>query len=197
MSTLIVAAQFTEAAGQPAETLALAEIDLYLTRIHNTTGVDSVVWDGTQHPTVEIDNCGTYARLYITADLDTYTYFVSARYTGATVLDTDYVIGASGRCESILTVVGEAAVAAATCACVVGPGAIAKVYTITNSVTGLPLADVNVWATTDLAGLNTVASGVTNAIGQITFFFDSGVTYYMWRQKDGFTFTNPDIEVMP
>jgi len=96
MSTLVVAAQFTQSTGQPATGLALASIDLYLTRVHNTTGVDSVVWDGTQNPTVEIDNVGSYARLYTDADLHTYTYFCMAQYTGATVLDRDYVMGAVG-----------------------------------------------------------------------------------------------------
>lgn len=180
MSTIVIAAQFTTAGGQPATGLTLAEIDLYLTQIHNTTGVDTVVWDGTQHPTTEIDNCGAYARLYTLADLNTYTYFVMAQYTGAVVLDTDYVMGAAG-----------------AEACTVGAGATAMTYTLTNSITGLPIADADVWATTDIGGVNVVAGGQTNALGQITFWLDSGVTYYIWRQKDGFIFTNPDTEIVP
>jgi len=49
---------FSLIGGAPAVGLALADIDLYLTRQHVTTGVDAVVWDGTQHPTEEIDNVG-------------------------------------------------------------------------------------------------------------------------------------------
>ena len=114
MSTIVVASQFTMLAGQPAVGLALADIDLYLTRINNTTGVDTVVWDGTQHPTAEIDNCGTYARLYALADLDLYTYFSMAQYTGVAVLDVDYVMGAVSRDESLLTAAGVVAVWSAT-----------------------------------------------------------------------------------
>lgn len=96
MSTIVVAAQFTEGGGQPATGLTLADIDLYLTRVENATGLDTVVWDGSQHPTSEVDNCGAYTRLYENADLDQYTYFVVAAYTGATALDTDYTMGAVG-----------------------------------------------------------------------------------------------------
>lgn len=76
-----------------------------------------------------------------------------------------------------------------------GAGATTKVYTTTDSSTGLPIEGVDVWATTDLAGANVVASQVSNSLGKVTFYLDSGVTYYIWRQKDGYTFTNPDTEV--
>lgn len=75
-----------------------------------------------------------------------------------------------------------------------GSGATTKVYTVTDSSSGLPIADVNVWVTTDAAGSNIVASGDTNASGQVTFYLDSGTTYYIWRQKAGYNFTNPDSE---
>lgn len=106
MSTIVVAAQFTQSGGQPAAGLALADIDLYLTRLDNTLGTVTVVWDGTQNPTVEITNCGSYVRLYTLADTDTYTYFAAAHYTGATTLDSDYVMGAVAREESWPTPVG-------------------------------------------------------------------------------------------
>lgn len=106
MSSITVAAFFTKSNGQPAMALTLAEIDLYLTRQNNSTGVDSVVWDGTQNPTEELDNIGCYARIYSGADLDTYTYYLRATYTGATVLDTDHVTGAIGRSSATLTTAG-------------------------------------------------------------------------------------------
>jgi len=112
MSNLTVAAFFTKNTGQPATALTLAEIDLYLTRQNNTTGADDVVWDGTQHPTEEIDNVGCYARIYSGADLDTYTYYLRATYTGATVLDTDHVTGAIGRSSATLTTAGATLAAA-------------------------------------------------------------------------------------
>jgi len=48
----------------------------------------------------------------------------------------------------------------------------------------------------DIIGEYVVASGVTNALGKVTFYLDAG-TYYIWSQKAGYDFTNPDIEVVP
>jgi hypothetical protein len=76
-----------------------------------------------------------------------------------------------------------------------GAGAITWTYTLTNSVTGLPIADADVWVTTDIGGTNVIASGKTNASGVVTFYLDAG-TVYVWRQKSGFDFVNPDAEVV-
>jgi hypothetical protein len=76
-----------------------------------------------------------------------------------------------------------------------GTGATSKTYTVTDNDTGLPIGDVDVWVTTDSNGDNVIASGRTNSSGQITFYLDSGLTYYIWRQKGGYDFTNPDMEV--
>jgi len=72
-----------------------------------------------------------------------------------------------------------------------GPG---WTYTLTDSSTGLPIAGAAVWATTDAAGVNIVAYDTTNESGQVTFYISSG-TYYIWRQKVGYTFNDPDVEV--
>ena len=64
-------------------------------------------------------------------------------------------------------------------------------YTATiKDANGATLDGVQVWATTDAAGSNTVASGVTNSHGQVTFALDPG-SYYLWRQRAGQNFTNP------
>lgn len=77
-----------------------------------------------------------------------------------------------------------------------GKGGSGWTYTVTDSVTGLPIAGVAVWATTDSAGVNIVAYDTTNESGQVTFYISSG-TYYLWRQKSGYAFTdNPDVEVV-
>jgi hypothetical protein len=76
-----------------------------------------------------------------------------------------------------------------------GSGATTWTYTITNSGTGLPIADVDVWVTTDSAGTNIIASSKTNQSGVATFYLDTG-TVYVWRQKTGWNFTNPDMEVV-
>jgi hypothetical protein len=74
-----------------------------------------------------------------------------------------------------------------------GSGATAKTYTVTDGTN--PIPDVTVWVTTDSAGLNSVASGKTNDLGQVVFYLDSGTTYYIWRAKTGWNFVNPDVEV--
>lgn len=76
-----------------------------------------------------------------------------------------------------------------------GTGLIPWEYTLTETVTLLPISGATVWATTDALGVNRVAQGVTDAFGVVTFFLNAG-TYYYWRAKDGYEFTNPDIEVV-
>ena len=59
-----------------------------------------------------------------------------------------------------------------------------------------PIADCGIWVTTDSGGTNVVAGTVyTDAFGKARFFLDAG-TYYIWKQKAGYTFTNPDTEVV-
>ncbi len=76
-----------------------------------------------------------------------------------------------------------------------GAGVVTWTYTVTDSISGLPIADVLVWVTTDSAGTNTIASGLTNAYGIATFYLDAG-TVYVWRSKAGYDFTNPDTETV-
>lgn len=74
-------------------------------------------------------------------------------------------------------------------------GAITFIYNVTNTISGNPIGDADVWVTTDEAGLNVIASGKTDQFGNVTFYLDAG-TVYMWRQKSGFNFENPDTEVV-
>ena len=74
-----------------------------------------------------------------------------------------------------------------------GAGAVEFTYTLTEAGSGDPIADADVWATTDSAGTVVVASGRTDQNGEITFYLDAG-TIYIWRQKSGWNFTNPDVE---
>jgi hypothetical protein len=60
-----------------------------------------------------------------------------------------------------------------------------------------PIDGCTVWVTTDLAGTNVVASGVTTATGYMTFMLNNGITYYIWKRKSGFAFTNPTTKVWP
>jgi hypothetical protein len=76
-----------------------------------------------------------------------------------------------------------------------GSGATSWSYTVTDSDTALPIADVEVWLTTDAAGVNVVARQRTNASGVASFMLTAG-SYYVWRYKSGYTFTNPDSETV-
>jgi len=73
--------------------------------------------------------------------------------------------------------------------------AITFTYNVTDSITGLPLDDVEVWNTTDIAGINVIANGFTDVFGNFTSYLDVG-TYYFWRSKSGYTFVDPDVEVV-
>ena len=73
----------------------------------------------------------------------------------------------------------------------IGAGADTVTLTLTTALDS-PIADADVWISTDEAGNNIVAgTRQTNSAGQVTFRLDAGVTYYRWAQKDGINFTNP------
>jgi hypothetical protein len=80
-------------------------------------------------------------------------------------------------------------------AAALGAGAITFTYTLTSTVDASAIDNAQVWVTTDAGGTNVIASGTTDANGQVVFYLDAG-TYYVWRQKSGWNFTNPDTEVV-
>ena len=70
-------------------------------------------------------------------------------------------------------------------------------YTITDAGTGLPIQGVHVEITTDIAGVNVCWCGETDSFGVARD--DNGElprldpgTWYFWRNKPGYIFTNPD-----
>lgn len=73
-------------------------------------------------------------------------------------------------------------------------------YTLTDSVTGLPIADATVWFATDININNIVWQGVTDAFGVARDEFgnlpclDAG-TYYVRSQKSGYIF-DIDTEIV-
>ena len=78
-----------------------------------------------------------------------------------------------------------------------GGGSVPWTYTAYSDV-GLtvPLAGVKVWLTTDLAGAAVVSPAqYTDDFGATNWLLDPG-TYYVWRSKPGYVFTNPDTEVV-
>lgn len=76
-----------------------------------------------------------------------------------------------------------------------GTGEIEWTYDLTDSVSSLPIIGAQIWATTDIAGANIVAHDITDDFGQVTFHLTAG-TYYIWRDHAGYTFDNPDTEVV-
>ncbi len=105
---------------------------------------------------------------------------------GATFADTDSLEAIRNRGDAAWTT-GSGGTA--------GSGAITFIYTLTSSVNAAPIAQADVWVTTDEAGANVIASGTTSDTGTVTFYLDAG-TYYVWRAKSGWDFTNPDTEVV-
>jgi len=67
----------------------------------------------------------------------------------------------------------------------IGPGASPTTIEWLDTDTHLPVADGDVWVTTDAAGANVVEKHQTNSLGKATFMLDAGLTYYLWGQKDG------------
>ena len=182
MTDLTVSAIFTKNLGQPATGLTLNEIDFSLTAQDRATGVDTVIWS-TENPTAEMDNVGAYIRIYTLADLDLYNYFVSAYYSGATVLDQDWVNGAVGIDYIPLGT------------------AIEWTYTVYKIGTTDPIEGVKVEVHRNAAGTDHYRTFWTDALGVSRDEFgnkprlDPG-TYYMFRLKGGYSFDNPDAEVV-
>jgi hypothetical protein len=76
-----------------------------------------------------------------------------------------------------------------------GSGAAPWTYTLTSDVDGAPIVGAAVWVTSDALGQSVIANGVTDASGQVVFMLDPGIIY-VWRQKAGWVFDNPDSEVV-
>jgi hypothetical protein len=87
--------------------------------------------------------------------------------------------------------------------CTCGTGSIPFTYTVTNSVSGLPVAGAYVWITTDLAGTNIIWAGYTDTFGVARnpgggLPMLSAGNFYFWKSHLGLTDDqNPDTESVP
>jgi hypothetical protein len=70
-----------------------------------------------------------------------------------------------------------------------GAGSITWIHYVDDGTN--PLDGVLVEVSTDSAKANVVASGYTDAFGNVTFQLDAG-TYYFWKQRTNYNFTNPE-----
>lgn len=93
------------------------------------------------------------------------------------------------------TVIGSTGAKLACLPCL-GVGSVAWLYQLVepDMVTPIPYALVQI--STDIAGTVMIAGGYTDANGEIVFNLDPG-TYYLWAFKVGYSFSNPDTEVVP
>jgi len=74
-----------------------------------------------------------------------------------------------------------------------GSGAVSWTHYVDDGAN--PLDGVLVEVSTDTSKANLVASGYTDALGDVTFLLDAG-TYYFWKQRTNYTFTNPETVVV-
>ena len=188
MSNLFFTAAFTENGGDdPATGLTLAEIDLTLYSQNIATGALLQVWDGTQNPTAEVPLVGMYSRILAGADFSIYIYHGGADYTGAAVLDANYVSGSVG-------------------AGVFPQGPIDYTYTMYEVDLVTPISGVEVFISRlNPTGLVQDApiiwAGLTNSAG-VALDIEGNLpkldvtTHYFWRQKTGYSFTDPDTETV-
>ncbi len=189
MTDLTVSARFTFSGGlgpgEPATGLTLTDIEFFLTAVDRATDAETVIWDSDTvvvNPGFEIDNVGSYALRLTTADLDLYNYYASARYTGASVLDQDWVNGSA----SLMNVpIGTA---------------IEWTYTV-SSTAHVPIQGVKVEIHRNAAGSDVYWVGWTDAFGVLRDTnnlkprLDAG-SWYFFRFHPLYTWDNPDTEVV-
>lgn len=129
---------------------------------------------------VIIGRRGLYGYLLAGADLNQYDYVATAISADATLdqreLTALWTLWAVGGTD-------------------LGSGSNAYVVTVKDPGL-LPLDGAHVWVSTDLAGANVIASGYSDALGNVTFMLDAG-NYFVWKQLAGYNFTNPEAFVVP
>jgi len=116
-------------------------------------------------------------------DLEVYDYVVVIQYLGSVVLDETYwyaydVDDDIGTRIDILE----------------GPSEWTYIAYETGGTT--PISGVDIKVTSDISGNSVIASGVTNSSGQVVLSLWPNQTIYVWRIKAGYTFSNPDVEVI-
>lgn len=188
MTDLTVMARFTFSgvlgSGEPALGLALADIVFWLNEVDRATGAESIIWNGTQNPTIELTDVGAYQRIYANADLDAYNYVATARYNGITVLDQHWINGAVGVDNIPLGT------------------ALNWPYQVVEA-DDTPIEGVKIEIHRTAAGDDVYWVGWTNAFGWALDLYGnaprldpSPPDWYFFRKKGGVKFDNPDVETV-
>ena len=146
-----------------------------------TGAIADAVWDEALAGHLAVGSAGTALNNSGGAAADPWATALPGAYAGGTA---GWILGS--RLDAKVSAVGGASP---------GAGAVEVVYGLTDSDTGDPIPDADVWVTTDTAGQHVVADGRTNQTGAVTFYLDAGPVY-VWRQKSGWNFANPDAIVV-
>jgi len=115
---------------------------------------------------------------------------------GAGLADQDRYVGVSNVTGQLEDAIDDLTTAFQSFAGLIGTGDTVWCYTLTETGSGDPISNADVWVTSDAAGTTVLAQNKTNASGVAYFMLDAGSTAYVWRQKAGYTFANPDTEVV-
>jgi hypothetical protein len=119
-------------------------------------------------------------------DMTSYAAIAAAYAASSTIAWTEDVVSTIGGGALASGVWGVNTVQVAGAAAPNFNGTGADQCTLHFESNGLPVADADVWITSDSAGTNRVAGALqTNSSGNVTFLLDAGSTYYVWMQKDG------------
>ena len=174
---------------------ATAEVALIITRPDIQISKNGTGFSQTSAlvPVTTHDTDGWYQCPLTVLDTDTLgTLTVQVTMVGALPVWQDFTVVAANVYDSL---VGGTDLLDVSIVGLAGAGADSVTLTIKDE-TWLPIADADVWISTDAAGLNVVAGTVqTNDVGKYTFQLDAGLTYYCWRQKAGMNFENPKVFV--
>lgn len=164
--------------GLPVTGLTLSDFKVNVYRVKIS---DNSLTHLVENAAMTVEVGGGFYRYTVTIDPTLYDYLATVLYDGEESL-----------ASSLWFMEIDAKVGSRTA---LQAGAIEKVYTVRDEDSGLPIADVDVWVTTGEEGANMIASGKTDADGEVTFYLDAG-TVHIWRQKSGYNFDNPDTEVV-
>lgn len=186
--------------GQLLSGVAYADIAIYSQRQGASSPASIVVVEGvvgtwSSAGWIETTIPGVYQFGVPNVALETGADFVTFIFTASGALDKEVRIYLTGSDLQNANNLGLAYLDEAVSGIdLLGDGAIAHIVTV-EKVDHTPIEGALVWMTTDEDGNNRVVQSTTDSFGQVTFYLNSG-TYFTWKKKDGYAFTNPEEAVV-